>query len=52
MNLIKIISISFLISGSLFANVNDNAIKNNKELKRGLNYPSLKGWVVQQNLIL
>ena len=33
MNLIKIISISCLISGFLFANANDGAIKNNKELE-------------------
>lgn len=39
MNLIKIILISCLISGFLFANVNDGAVnKNKKELKRGIKY--------------
>lgn len=51
MNLIKIISISCLISGFLFANVNDGTInKNNKELKRGIKHiPLSKAFLSHEN---
>ncbi len=51
MNLIKIISISCLISGFLFANVNNGVVnKNNKELKRGMKHiPLSKAFLSHEN---